>query len=164
MNKPSLLDEAQEFFFRGMIGGWAAGGKKIAIPELPGYKGILFEEEHFRLLDRWCVTPFSNKSDGGTTIWWREFLDSPWIPVWVMHYAGWYEEEAIPLVQAALTETYAKGEFRGCRGPGHLRRGDLLYTNTFSGRFDKFAGWEGVIRYSTNASLGVHEYSGMSLL
>lgn len=164
MNKPSLA-EVQEFFFRGMIGGWAAGGGIFTMPGMPGYEGIVLEEEHFRLLDLWLTTPLSTKSFGTTTIWWREAAESVWIPVWFMQYGGWYEEEAIPLVQAALSETYAKSEFHGCRGPGYVLSDDLVYMNTprLSG-FGRFEGQEEVRRYSSNELLGVHEYSGMSLL
>lgn len=63
------LKVVEEFFFKAMLQGYAAGAQKTRVPDMPGYKEIRFQEGDFLLVDRYCVTPNSEKSAGTTTIW-----------------------------------------------------------------------------------------------
>ena len=161
------------FFFKAMVAGWVAGGQKIKITKMPGYKAIPFRDNGFNglyLLDCWCVGRDSQKSAGTTTIWDKD------IPVWLMNYAGHYEERAVPFVKRALQQAYEANRFIGGRGPYVHREGGLIYINQphpgssflkFEGREEVFdirvkdmPGHTGLI----GQSLGWHEYWGMSLL
>ena len=98
-------EEIQEFFFNGMLNGYASGVKAVAEPGLPGYKRTEYKEGDFYLLDRWVTTPLSDKSVGDTTIWHRD------MPVWVMHYGGRYDKHVIPFLKRALHRTYKSRVF-----------------------------------------------------
>lgn len=158
MGRP-FIDVIQSFFFKAMTEGWASGGQKIKIPDMPGYKGIPFRDGDFYLLDRYCVSPYSSSSAGTTTIWFKD------VPVWVMNYGGYYQERAIPLLMTALRSTYGKANFVGGRGPRVFRSGVMVYVNhpRLNG-FVKFEGREEVFVAETSEPLGFHEYWGMSLL
>ena len=157
----TFLEEIQDFFFRAMLQGWVADGEKVSIPGMPGYQAFPFAEGDFYLLDCYVVNPESSKSAGTTTIWYQEK------PVWVMLYRGLYQEDAIPVVKAALLETYHAGRFIGGRGPKQFKMGNLEYTNDAPNddQFTSFQGSESV-RDTTYArpSLGWHRYWGMSLI
>lgn len=149
------------FFFKAMIEGYAAGGQKIEIVGMPGYKAIPFCEGDFYLLDYYCVTPWSPKSAGTTTIWFQG------IPVWTMSYGGAYEERAIAFLKRMLRMTYEAHQFIGGRGLRRYSDGSLFYMNNpqpndfaeFRGREEIFSmKGEGIV------SLGFHEYWGMSLV
>jgi len=153
------LARIQAFFFRAMVEGWAVGGQKIQIPDMPGYKAIPFRDGDFFLLDCYCVTPHSSMSAGTTTIWHRD------VPVWVMHYGGFYEEDAIAFLKRALSMTYQVGEFVGGRGPNVFVRDSMVYVNRpYPNDFAKFEGREEVLIAESGISLGFHEYWGISLL
>src|SRR3989344_4922518 len=90
------------FFFDAMKQGWATPVKKIPIPQLPGSKSISFRSGELSLLDYYFVTPGFNSSYGTTVIWVAE------IPVWIMHYGGFYDKQAISLLKAALRNAYSQ--------------------------------------------------------
>lgn len=152
------MTQVQQFFFKAMIRGWAAGVQKIKIAEMPGYKAIPFQEGEFRLLDCYCVNPHSQMSAGTTTIWFQG------VPVWVMNYGGYYEERAILFLKRALLETYEAQRFVGGRGPIMYSEGPLVYVNT--PRLNGFVGFEGHEKVFDLAGvqLGYHTYSGMGLV
>lgn len=153
------IAQIQSFFFKAMVGGWAVGGKKIKIADMPGYKAIPFRDGDFYLLDRYCVTPNSPKSAGTTTIWFQD------VPVWLMNYGGFYEESVIKFLKRALRKTYETHQFVGGRGPLVHVKDLLVYVNQPRlNDFAKFEGREEVFNAESGASLGFHEYWGFSLL
>ena len=153
-----MTDSLLPFFFEAMLLGWAAGGKKKTIPAFPNHKVVEHIDDNLRLLDMWSETPSSNKSSGSTTI----FLDD--IPVWAMHYGGWYTEEAAEIVKAALREAYEKNQFFGGRGPIEFVHNGIFYANRPQGDFNNFSGREELRRIDHSEILGFHEYWGISLL
>lgn len=158
---PVDLTQVEEFFFRAMVAGWAVGGQKIRIPDLPGYKAMPFEEGDWRLLDLYCVTPHSPMSAGTTTIWFQG------APVWVMNYGGFYEQSAIPFLKRALHLAYEAHHFVGGRGPRVFVEIPLVFVYMNYPRlkdFAKFEGHEEIFSAETGDSVGFHDYSGMSLL
>jgi hypothetical protein len=153
--------QAKNFFFEGMMQGYAVSEKKIKIAKLPGYKAIPFRDGDFSLLDLYCVTPNSNKSAGTTTIWFQEE------PVWIMQYSGYYEESAIKFLKTALCKAYEMRHFVGDRGPVSYKENLFIYTNSpRRNNFTKFEGREEIFVNTADGqvSLGFHEYSGMSLV
>lgn len=126
---------------------------------MPHYKAIPYRSEEWYLLDNYCTTPLSNKSVGTTTIWFHD------VPVWVMHYSGWYDVSAIGILKRALQKTYRTGVFTGGRGPLVYAEETLIYHNKPTANcFEKFAGREDIFDAENGVMLGYHEYSGMSLL
>lgn len=153
------IAQIQSFFFKAMVEGYVAGGQKIEIADMPGYKALPFRDGNLYLLDRYCVTPNSPKSAGTTTIWFKD------VPVWVMNYGGFYEESAIAFLKRALRKTYEAGQFVGGRGPLVYVEGSLVYVNQPRlNDFAKFEGREEVFNAKGVTSLGFHEYWGISLL
>ncbi len=153
------IEQIQSFFFKTIVGGWAVGGQKIKIADMPGYKAITFRDGDFYLLDRYCVTPNSPKSAGTTTIWFQD------VPVWLMNYGGFYQESAIAFLKRALLQTYVTHQFVGGRGPLVYTEGNLVYVNQPRlNDFTKFEGREEVLNTESGVLLGFHEYWGMSLL
>lgn len=153
------MTRVQSFFFRAMVEGWATGGRKIKIAEMPGYKALPFREGDFSLLDCYCVTPNSPKSAGTTTIWFQD------VPVWLMNYGGYYEEQAIKFLKRALRQAYEAHQFVGGRGPLVHTEGSLVYVNRPRlNDFAKFEGREEIFDAQSGTSLGFHEYWGMSLI
>src|SRR3989344_2393627 len=159
------LADIQKFFFYAMMQGYAGNAPKAKAPGMPGYKEIdvISISESWRCLDRYCVTPLSNKSAGTITICCQN--DSGW----VLHYGGEYSEEVIDFLKIALRANYEKEIFLGCRGPEYMESQDgknLCYTNSLfegSKTFAAFNGFES-IRDLDNRLLGYHGYMGMSLL
>ncbi len=156
-----MLDMAQiqAFFFKAMMEGYAVGGQKIKIADMPGYKAIPFRDGDFYLLDRYCVTPNSPKSAGTTTIWFQD------VPVWVMNYGGYYDDHAIRTLKCALRKAYETQQFIGGRGSRVYTDGSFVYVNhPRRNDFDAFEGRESIINEITGVELGFHQYWGMSLL
>ena len=83
-----------------------------------------------------------------------------------MHYGGFYEKRAIPVLKAALRETYSKNEFVGGRGPQIFRDREhsLVYhnePNSLLWGFERFRGLEEVFDVAENLKkIGEHEYFG----
>lgn len=153
------MTQVQSFFFKAMVEGWATDSQKIRIAEMPGYKAIPFRDGDFYLLDRYCVSPSSPKSAGTTTIWFQD------VPVWLMNYGGYYEEQAIKFLKRALRQPYEAHQFVGGRGPLVHTEGSLVYVNQPRiNDFTKFEGREEIFDTKNSTSLGFHEYWGMSLI
>jgi hypothetical protein len=155
---PGFHAEIQKMFFEAMNAGYAAEGKprKGSIAELPGSKTITYAKDPWLVVDVYQVTPISTFSGGTTHIWYEG------AEVWMMQYFGWYYEEAIPCLKAALRESYAKKEFCGGRGPTFLetKAPKLHYMNKPDKcSFDWFHGVE-TIETPGGATMGIHRYQG----
>lgn len=152
------VQTVKRFFFEAMKSGWAMPVPKSPIPSLPGSKSIPFRIGEYQLLDYYFIAPGSDSSYGTTVIWVAER------PVWVMHYGGWYKKEAIPLLKAALRETYLQNQFVGGRGPREYREENspLLYRNHIEAdnSFTAFHGFENVVDTEYGSILGEHRYFG----
>lgn len=157
LDKSRVLTEAQKVFFLAMLAGYLGSGatkEKSADGEVT----ITWIQGDFRVLDRYYVTPFSTRSGGTTTIFYKE------IPVWWMAYGGSYKEEAIPFLKEALALSYEDARFVGGRGPKSHRADGLDYRNVVQGNFAEFRGREEITAYNPRRSLGFHDYWGMSML
>lgn len=153
------IGKVQEFFFRAMVEGWAAGAPKIQVSELPGFKYIIFEEGDYRLVDGYQTSKNSPHSSGMTTISFQGSL------VWQMSYGGFYEERVIPFLQRMLQQTYRKQSFCGGRGPFRAAEGNLVYLNEPRvNNFVQFDGREKIVNATTGVCLGFHGYWGTLLL
>ena len=153
-------DAIQTFFFKAMLEGYAAGGsKKLPVVGMPGYKEVRLSDGNFLLVDCWCTNSDTQKSAGTTTIW----VDM--VPVWVMHYGGFYDKSVTPFLKRALYKNYKTQKFFGGRGPLTYDERPITYVNQprFE-KFDKFEGREEVFDSVRLITLGFHEYWGMSLL
>ncbi len=150
---------ACEFFFETMLAGYASSAKPEVHPVFPGWKQILYSKSPFTLEDAWC-------GEGGNThIYYMGHL------VWVMRYRGSYSKEhgVIPLLKAALYESYSHGNFTGGRGPQDFTLdGTKRYINNWRGRgFSSFWGREVIFdphRDAGEQSFGEHTYSGMLVI
>jgi len=148
------MGSIQKIFFDAMRRGWAYDNcaKKIEVPQFPGSKAISFEQGPFRVVD--CYMTNFNFSTGITTIWFREK------PVWMMHYGGWYEKEAIPFLKFCLRRAYIERHFYGGRGPNFMRDDRFTYVNRIEhNNFRDFAGEERIFDLSEKC-LGYHWYRG----
>ena len=126
---------------------------------MPGYKAIPFRDGKFYLLDLYSKTKDSAKSTGTTTIWHDDN------PIWIMHYGGFYKEEAIGFLQRALAEAYITNRFIGGRGPSLFEDDQFRYENTsVTNDFSRFRGREDVLKKQSSEVMGYHEYWGMSLV
>ncbi|MFH1632036.1 MAG: DUF5680 domain-containing protein [bacterium] len=157
------MAEVQAFFFKAMSRGWVGGGTFTDVLDMPGYKRFVYEDGDFKLIDQYCTRPGSNRSSGTTIIWHCN------IPIWVMHYGGWYDEFAISIVKEALKKAYGSHVFCGGRGlPTEARKTGLthyIYSNVVRRNdFDCFEGREEVYCVTEYALKGYHDYWGMSLL
>lgn len=156
--------ELKEYFFRAMLeSGFVSDIKPARDQPMPGWKKIDHNpfqmDGYLHLADMWHTTPDSDWSSGITMIYWK------WYPVWVMHYGGWYKEQVIPSLRAALKYSYERGEFIGGRGPMFYRADNVVYTNEAAGSFFNFSGREIISAdTSTGTMLGTHWYQGMWLL
>ena len=151
------VDEVKAFFFKAMSQGYANAKSGMKVPDMPGFKEIKFREGDFELLDRWGKHPDTPRSFGTTYIWHKG------IPVWTMSYGGYYFEEAIPVLRAALRSNYEVHRFIGCRGPRQFEVDGMKYIN--APRLNEFWRFEGREEIFTKEAknLGYHEYWGMSL-
>ena len=87
-----------------------------------------------------------------------------------MHYGGWYQAVAIPLLKAALREAYVHKKFFGGRGPRDFQQvisgNPLQYLNHFDpdlNQFSRFRGHE-TVTYYDGFLLGEHHYFGGLML
>lgn len=159
MDIKEILSQGQSFFFEGMIRGWAADGQYEKVSDMPGFRVFYYGEGDFRLGDTYCVTPYSSKSAGTTTIWYKGHS------IWVMKYMGFYEKSVIEFLKRVLLKTYKAYEFVGGRGPIFYSEGPLAYMNHLSGNnFANFRGREEIFNTEKGTPLGFHDYQGMSLL
>lgn len=157
--------EIQNFFFDAMLHGWAAGVEARLVPNMPRYQEIPYQRGDFSMVDRWC-SGSGGKFSGTKTI------DYQSVPVWQMHYAGWYEEGVISFLKFVLFDTYQGSKFLGGRGTYALidRGKHLAYANQPEPRssFLEFSGQE-FIRHTKGTTVetkqkGECRYFGMSLI
>jgi hypothetical protein len=156
-------ESVKEFFFKGALQGYAGAGAKIPVPEMPGYKTILFSEGDFSMREMYCVNEPTGKSAGTKTIWFQD------MPVWFMSFCGLYDKRAIPTLKSALKRAYDAKEFMGGRGVNlqgvKTPYGRMSYHNhPVYNTFEKFEGREEMLLTDTGDFLGYHEYMGMKLL
>lgn len=159
MNREELLGKAQEVFFEAMLQGYANPNiSKGTIPSILGSKIIPFEKENFKVIDAYLTHPNSIRSTGVTIILYENQ------PIWVMHYHGRYQEEAIPFLKDVLHTAYHKAYFSGGRGINPSENNSFLYINRIEENlFSSFRGKEEIYKHD-GSLLGFHEYFGGSLL
>jgi hypothetical protein len=150
-------DKARAFFFRAMLEGYLSATKPKKNTPFSGWNTLEYKEWPFSLVDMWNTTFYSSASSGVTTI---SYMG---IPIWVMHYGGWYEDEAITTLKAALSQNYKHGVFIGGRGPMEFEEGDFHYKNQpeVGGLdFEHFEGCEYMDNTRTRTLVGYHWYRG----
>ena len=158
----AIIHRAELAFFQAMLAGYAGDGKGVVREVTPdGHKTLTWENEEFRIVDRYCVAEDCRSSAGTTTIFFNG------MPIWWMAYAGQYTKSAIPFLKKALAHAYTKGEFHGGRGPIRFQDGSMTYRNHqgnsgFS--FGSFDGFEQIIAEDAVEALGYHKYFGMLLI
>ena len=160
--QPGLL---QAFYLFASAKGWAGGGVKTTIPELPGSKVITVEEGPLRYVDLYYIYPGSEGSFGQTVIWIHDGGQELWLPAWGMQFGGRYPERVIAFLKAALNQNYKAKEFTGGRGPLQFKQGNLEYHNhPDPGKkgFDDFKGEEEVLEDGVQS--GFHWYRGQLLI
>ncbi len=176
--------KVEEFYYWSMYSGWPSG-MKPSPSVIDGYKSFAFSDGTLRLVDLWSTTPGSTASCGMTTI----YLDTStpvrsvatkMIPIWSMHYGGYYEKSALPFLQQVLRVAYkhpSDGTFYGCRGWNVYATGEFMYRNTLvapwhhrapeideiTASFRAFSGYEEIFG-KDDVQLGFHQYFGGSLL
>jgi len=174
--KLASIDEIREFFFHGMMNGWATGAAKHLVPGMPGFMQIIFSDGRFTMIDRYCVVPIEAQDDpdevihtgrpvlaaprssGLTTIWFED------VPVWQMSYHGQYTPQASAFVKCALRAAYGDKQFFGGRGPSVFEDNDFSYHNEIEqNRFAVFRGCEKVWGQEVDVLEGFHRYMGMLL-
>jgi len=162
----SIIHRAERVFFKALLAGYAGDGSGVKKEKPPdGYRTMTWpptgDHGGFKVVDRFCVTPTSNRSAGTTTIF---FEDQP---IWWMSYGGYYDDSAIPFLKTALADAYGRQEFRGGRGPIRFQNGNFVYVNRqgFDGTsFACFEGREEIFEASSERLLGFHKYFGMLLI
>ncbi len=150
--QPSI-EAIQDVFFCGMREGWAFGYE-------PAQKG---PEQFYRyvtgsweLIDGYEAGLPDHYSVGQTTIRYCG------VPVWVMHYFGYYHPAVIDCVKLALRDCYVRNFFWGGRGPAKFTHLGLTYLNHVSLaalEFQRFSGQEEVL-HPHGFQLGFHCYHG----
>ncbi|MFA6535862.1 MAG: hypothetical protein WC250_03095 [Candidatus Paceibacterota bacterium] len=156
------LAEIESAFFSAMSKGYIQNLPPEHTPKIPGLKTVSIAVGDLLVIDSWVTTPISKKSSGTTTISHRR------CPVWIMHYGGWFEEDVVPFLKAALYSAYMiERKFYGGRGPVVFDSAEFpnwVYRNTIlRNSFQQFSGQE-EIHTRTECCLGYHWYRGMSLL
>jgi len=163
--KREILEKAKKVFFEAMLDGYAGGENRrsVKVWDEDGYKTITYttEDGKYKVVDRYCETPLSDKSCGTTTIFFRTGLI--WSAVWWMSYWGRYPKDIIPFLKSCLRSAYERGEFVGGRGPYAVSENNTEYLNFPRGSFSDFVGHES-ISPDFKDPLGSHKYSGMSML
>ena len=161
----AFVRKVEEAFFAAMAQGYAMEGKLRPLGIFPGWKRLVVVHKRFRITDEWS-------DDGGRTF--IEIHDPPGesFPVWVMRYAGHYEDWAIPILKAALADRYQASEFCGGRGPKRYApaydqrvHGIVNEINASGGRKDISPSWDGCVYgsfdfYTNKCSGGFERFSG----
>ncbi|MFZ1987966.1 MAG: DUF5680 domain-containing protein [Minisyncoccia bacterium] len=145
---------------KAMMTGYATSSLSTNVSGFPGSKRITVKVGMFLVTDTWHVTPMSTVSGGTTLISFEE------IPVWMMHYFGFYSESAIPLLKQALYKNYKNRIFHGGRGPRYFGvDGSYWYENLVGkgSSFKKFSGEE-QIHDKGPRCIGYHRYHGGSMI
>lgn len=167
---PVFLAELEKAFFEAMNAGYAGNSQKRSIRWLPGSKIIEHNRAPWRIMDTYLVTKLGPRGGGTTIIAYEE------TPVWMMHYLGQYEKEAIPCLKAALCAAYAEKKFFGGRGPEEFVHDGLVYRNDVDRAYrcdfqhsNFFKGYETIRRQvrepdgAPGKALGWHSYQGMMM-
>ena len=160
------IEQLMQFYFWATMRGWVSGEDHEIIesplrPELAKGYTVPGRDEFFGLLYTDTFWTRSNdRNSGGVTL---IFHDND--IVWMMGCAGRYEEEATPVVMAAIRKAMEDKVFLGGRGKGTFRHEGLLYHNnptvTVHSTFAQFHGYEGVTRAGVDGEcLGEHTYWG----
>jgi hypothetical protein len=163
---PDLAEaRVKDIFLDAMLNGWAhPNTHKGTIEGLPGSTCIKFEKDGFAVIDCYYSNPGSDLSSGHTLIAYEG------IPVWAMHYDGFYKKQAMPFLMAALLDAYVARQFIGGRGAAcrSFDGGRLVYVNEVdeASCFASFSGKEYVYGYSgpDRICLGTHRYFGHALI
>ena len=166
--REALLVAARWFFCDAMVLGYASGAKATPVPGRPNGKYYEHANNLWYLRDEYEVDPVTKKSAGFT------FIEYDQRRIWVMAYGGFYKQEAIPCLKAALMTNYTKGNFYAGRGrDGYVQYGYLYMIATGNDDrfgFERFFARERVFRsvekdgVDVPESLGGHEVWGMSLI
>lgn len=162
IRQPGFQKRAAEMFFRAMLAGYVAGSPSHAIDQLPGSRLITFTEEEFLVQDVFVAPP--GICSYGTT-----HMSYKGVPIWFMQYAGFYPDETLPCLKAALAKNYRAHVFNGGRGPKLFEYFDSdtgvrwRYENQCHDKsegFLRFSGIEGITRGAHAVHCGLHTYSG----
>jgi len=157
MSEKITPEVVEAFFFEAMMHGYATEVEPFLNIPLPGWKTISYENESLQLVDMWHTTPNSDYSSGVITIFRKD------MPIWVMHFGGWYKKSAIQFLKNALMHSFENRKFTGGRGPFSLESEGLTYKNiVILNSFVEFYGHE-KITSETDGFLGTHWYRGMWL-
>jgi len=167
-----MLDiaEAERFFFRAMVAGYAADAPKMRVPQLPGYKLYTHSEGPYTLTDCYWTTVHASSSAGETLIVYEGQ------PVWCMRYEGAYEKAVTPFLKQVLAQAYAACRFYSGRGE-HRATGEveingkrlrIEYLNSEDPgnarnrlcTFTQFRGSEEIREVESKRVCGFHDYSG----
>jgi len=162
---PAFLAEMEDIFFKAMNTGYANNSQKETFADIG--KMVDFTDGSWSVIDGYLVTPLGPRSGGLMA------MSYEGIPVWLLQYAGQYEEEAIPCLKAALIAAYSEKKFFGGRGPEQFTLDGLVYQNevdrAYRQDFKKsnfFKGYES-IRTAIGVPqrcLGWHSYQGMMMI
>lgn len=153
--KEITAELAEAFFFEAMLNGYASGSKPEKNNPFPSWKTLGYRKGLLWLTDMWHTALNSRHSSGVTTIYWSSN------PVWVMHYGGWYSDEVIPTLKAALRQSYKSKDFIGGRGPLMFALDNYIYRNMPSrSDFQSFEGYERISSVEIDAAVGFHWYRG----
>jgi hypothetical protein len=164
------VERIEEAFFEAMRHGYASGVISPAVREtrtdIAGMKRVVFDSYNprgdLRVIDQWTETPGSRWSSGFTLITYQN------IPVWIMHYGGWYNPEVTQFLKECLLDNYTKGLFDGGRGPNGYRKGRMVYgnesDNTTDYSFREFSGNEMIKDTRGDITDGHHWYHGHLLI
>jgi hypothetical protein len=132
---------------------YIAKPEKGTISEIPGSKTIEYLEDGWRVLDTYVVSPVSPFSGGTTIIYYRD------LPVWMMQYNGYYHDDAIPCLKAALAANYEQKVYNGGRGPESFEHEGFHYFNApMSNEFFGRTSGQETIFNSQRKLRGVHLY------
>ena len=159
------LKDVEQAFLAAMAEGYAQSAPTKPVIEIPGMKQAPpFKHGDYLVLDQWITSEDSDMSDGMTLI--LHLPDK--LPVWCMHYGGYYPKTVIHFLRECLRQTYVVNpRFNGGRGPdtfNHPDHDDLQYLNrVICPRFTRFEGRE-VILNGSATQLGYHWYQGQAYL
>lgn len=161
-NSETILVHAKEFFFTAMLVGYVSGNKKFIRKTNDGHIVIEVIKGKFKLVDSYFKNPHSIFSSGTTTI----YYDG--VPVWIMHYGGWYIKEVIPFLKMNMETCYRAKIFHGGRGILNYKGEGYIYKNNVYDEehtsFEEFSGREEITKEGTKQLLGCHNYFGRKLV
>lgn len=133
------IEQLRLFLIDSNKAGYAGGEEKKWIKEADGSTTIPFAKGEWKSDDNF----FGGEPYGGRVI---VFYQSK--PVWMMVYYGFVEEsENTDPVYATLRNALMRmPRDYPYRGPGEYREGEVVYTNKWQGKLDRFSGAERIMR------------------